>query len=124
VHARAPQRTSLSGSRCSAWVRRGVPAGRAGVGGVWLLRSLSRGWLEALALLPGGSASNARRSESARSPSHGGASAGGGCGSRVAAAGRHRVFVAVARGDQHGGEDRSGDGEAGADEERLVKAFG
>ena len=32
--------------------------------------------------------------------------------------------MAVVRGDQYGGEDRSSDGEAGADEERAVKAFG
>ena len=32
--------------------------------------------------------------------------------------------MAVARGHQHGGEDRPGDGEPGADEERPVKTLG
>src|ERR1700733_13362014 len=52
---------------------------------------------------------------------------GNGCGIGAggpAPASRLCVFAAVTRGDQHGGEDRSGDREAGAEEERQVKALG
>jgi hypothetical protein len=49
MHAPAPRRTSSSGSRCSACVRTGVSAGRAGVaGGVAVaLITAAEGWKRA-----------------------------------------------------------------------------
>src|SRR5260370_33579920 len=124
MHASAPRRTSSSGSRCSACVRTGASAGRAGGLGEWVLRSLSPPRAgSARAVAPRTRRIRAEALKAPRSPSRG-ASAGGGCGSRVAAAGGHRVLAAVSRGDQHEGQDRTGEGEAGAGQERSVEPLG
>ena len=89
MHAPGPQRTSCSGSRCSACVRIGASAGCVGVAGVWLLRLSSRRG-------PGSARAVARRlGEYARKPSKPRARRAMGEGQPAAAAGAGSPLRAV-----------------------------